>query len=363
MPTALAEQPLRRTRKRPPTAATTSRGRIVWGLSLANLVLVLAAWGLIAGASERTWLSAAMVFLPRWPYLIPAAILLLVACFRCPKAVAANLAAIAIVVWPIMGLQIRFGSAAVSSPDDPRTVRLLSCNVQSFRPDFSSILYEIDRAQPDLIVFQEAFGEYRSLDSMPAGWHQHRFEEYFVASRFPLTRVATCNPVIRDRSPAVMLEIDHPQGKFRLVDVHLTSPRYGLLKLRPKSLVTGSGTAEAVEHTRFREEEALAVRSFVEEHRDGLPVILTGDFNMPTDSHLYTACFSDFQNAFESAGSGYGYTAPCATSRYWPANTPWSRIDHVLADSAWNVQLAEIGRSAGSDHRLVWSVLSRRTVP
>jgi endonuclease/exonuclease/phosphatase family metal-dependent hydrolase len=85
-----------------------------------------------------------------------------------------------------------------------------------------------------------------------------------------------------------------------------------------------------------------------------------GDFNMPTVSHLYRSVWRDFTNAFEEAGWGFGYTAPCTTHARWFDDVPWVRIDHILADPTWTVRACEIGHGRGSDHRLIWASLARR---
>jgi len=75
------------------------------------------------------------------------------------------------------------------------------------------------------------------------------------------------------------------------------------------------------------------------------PVIIAGDFNMPVDSTIYRRFWSGWQNAFSTAGFGYGYTK--FTDR-WGV-----RIDHVLASRGWQIRTAGVGPDLGGDHRPV----------
>jgi endonuclease/exonuclease/phosphatase (EEP) superfamily protein YafD len=94
--------------------------------------------------------------------------------------------------------------------------------------------------------------------------------------------------------------------------------------------------------------------------RPALPATIAGDFNTPSVSELYRAAWPGFTNAFNETGFGFGYTAPCTNHRHWFDDVPWVRIDHILADDHWSVSACGVGRSKGSDHRLIWTILSLR---
>jgi endonuclease/exonuclease/phosphatase (EEP) superfamily protein YafD len=75
-------------------------------------------------------------------------------------------------------------------------------------------------------------------------------------------------------------------------------------------------------------------------------VVVAGDFNMPTDSAIYRACWSSLSNAFSKAGLGFGYTE-------WPTVAGWRfgiRIDHILTGPGWRPQRCWVGPDVGSDH-------------
>jgi endonuclease/exonuclease/phosphatase (EEP) superfamily protein YafD len=93
----------------------------------------------------------------------------------------------------------------------------------------------------------------------------------------------------------------------------------------------------------LREHESEVASRWVGEVPD--PVLIAGDFNMPTDSGIYQRSWSAYTNAFSEAGLGFGYTK--FTRRMG------IRIDHVLAGRGWRCRRCWVGPDVGSDHRPV----------
>ena len=92
-----------------------------------------------------------------------------------------------------------------------------------------------------------------------------------------------------------------------------------------------------------------------------MPLLVLGDFNMPVTSSLFQQHWKDLGSAFDAAGWGYGYTAPCGTKgNYWPHNLPWLRIDHILLSRHWDATACWIGSSDASDHRWIAARVGRR---
>ncbi len=353
--------------ERPPSspALTPPASRLqrwVWRLSIGNLLLAAGVWVLIRFVSERWWLSTAVVYLPRSPLLVPSLLLALVSLLVARKAVLLNLAAGLLIAGPVMGASLNLSPVEEAAIDKSRSraMRVLSCNVQSFLPDFPLELTEIAAARPDLVAFQEAFGESQELVRYFDGWTTIRENEYFVAARHPLRLLATCQSEPFDRIAAIAVEVAAPRGKFLVFNVHQTTARHGLTNLTADSLISGAGIAQVERHIQQREEEALAVRAFIEQNRGDLPVLIVGDFNMPDDSSIYQACWGDLQNAFQQVGTGYGYTAPCQTKCRWPTGFPWARVDHILTDDHWKIHRCRIGEKDGSDHRLITAIVELR---
>ena len=76
------------------------------------------------------------------------------------------------------------------------------------------------------------------------------------------------------------------------------------------------------------------------------PILIGGDFNMPSDDSTMSALKANYQFGFEQAGWGYGYTRP--------TRLPWIRIDHILASQDWSVRSCQVGPDFGSDHLPSW---------
>jgi endonuclease/exonuclease/phosphatase family metal-dependent hydrolase len=328
-------------------------------VSLANLGLVMAVWLVMSVFSERWWLTAPLVYMPRSPLLFGCVALLAAGCLWNRKAIYVNLASLALVAVPVMGLQINPRSLR-QERSHGEYLRVASCNVKQYEPAFDIVVAELADTLPDLVVLQEASGQHPLLDGKfgEAEWYVSQFSEYFAASKFPIRRIASCQSEAFDRTAAVAYEIDHQFGRFRLFQVHLQNAREGLSRMSLATIFSSDKRRFQREFAAGRRSEAAAVRKFIEEHRAGLPVLVMGDFGVPSDSSLYSAIWSDLENAFDVAGFGYGYTAPCESTGHWPVGVPWVRVDHVLTCDQFHVERCWTGIGNGSDHRLIAAVVS-----
>jgi len=326
--------------------------RLSWG----NLAFIGVVVLLVCVVSERWWLSALLTYLPRQPYAIPALILLPLSLFVCWRVSWVNLAALVLVAGPLMGLSLPLEEPAVVGPGRTR-VKVASGNLQNGKGILRKLREELRQFDPDIVVFQEAAQGCDELLADYSGWESAHLISYFVASRYPLRVVDPCKVKAFQRWSAVLVEIDTPDGTVRIGDVHLMTARHGATGITLSSPLSGNGVDEFEWHLRLRDEEAQETRDFFDRHHEQ-PLLLAGDFNTPTTSSHFTSHWSGFQSAFETAGRGYGYTAPCNASRLWFENTPWLRIDHLLADDAWSIHSCRIGETNGSDHRLLFTEVS-----
>jgi vancomycin resistance protein VanJ len=338
--------------------------RVVRILSLVDLAIVVLAIGVLWIVSERTWWGTLFTFLPRHAFLVLPALLLIGSLFSDRLSIFINLAGVALAAGPLMGGRVPL-AAPFESSGPASGIKVVSCNVQCFEPDFESVLREIMSHAPDVIAFQEAIGDPELLQRTLPGWHILHEDQFWIGSRYPLHRIDRCDPGIFPHWTALSVRIEAPQGPFLLHDVHLTTPRYGFLKLNRHSVLDGSGPKFLEQETARRSSEANRTREYVDKlaatsgGRE-LPVVVVGDFNTPSVSLLYRAAWTGFTNAFDERGLGFGYTAPCTDHRHWFDDVPWVRIDHVLASPGWSVSSCGVGQSKGSDHRLIWAMLSLR---
>lgn len=335
-------------------------------LTVAHISGIAGTWFLIWEVSESHWLGSVVTFLPRLPWLLPGMLLLTASLLARSRTLWLNLATLLFALHGVTEFNVPWNRLLESSSTTNQTkptLRIVSCNVQTFAPDFSLVMREVQKAKPDVIAFQEAFRPPRLLLDQLAGWHHLRVRGFWIGSKWPLRLLGECQTDVFSHLSAIAVEVDAPFGKFILADVHLMTARKSLIELRPLELLSGDSQLTLAAATVARSEEARQVRAFVTEHQSELPVIVVGDFNMPTSSSVYHESFGDLANAFESSAFGFGFTAPCKRFRHWPSNTPWQRIDHILADDSWDVRACHIGEHDGSDHRLIAATLRLRAAP
>lgn len=330
--------------------------RVPMVLSVVNLLIVLAVGGLLTYASEEWWLSVPLVYAPKAPLAVPAALLLLYSLAMRPRLIVVNLASLLLVAGPIMGFV-----APVARLSDPPPVpqagdlRLVSCNIQGFQPNFPLVIGELGQFQPDIVVFQEVRGDedHPLLAKTFATWNIVRDDYYFLASKYPAKLIHLIESPTFERNAGLLVEVTLPSGPVFIADVHLMTARRSLVELTPGGLFNGDNQATIESHQLLREEEMLTVRQQIDERVRNRPLIVLGDFNTPASSSLFQRHWGGLQSAFDSVGFGYGYTSPCRKHRFWFENTPWVRIDHVLCSHDWEIVRSDIGTLNGSDHRLV----------
>lgn len=357
MPTTMLDQRVARRAAAPSGGWRRRAPRWVTALTVANAVLVAALLVLLCAVSEDWWVSAALGYLPRAPWLAPSLLLIAASLLFRRSLVLVNLLAALIVAGPVMGVTAPLSSAPPLL-DDQAALTILSCNVQNGAGDLDTLLAEFDAVDAQIVALQETKWGVEPLAAHFAGWQVVHEGEFWIGSRYPVKLIDVCTPDAFDRPSAMLCEVETPQGPVLVANVHLNTARHGLTDLRWHSLLSGDGVDDLEWHQWQRRLEAEATLEFLAGYA-GRPMILVGDFNTPSSSSLFTDVWSGYTSAFDSAGWGYGYTAPCNTSRLWPVNTPWLRIDHILVDDAWQVHACEIGRTNGSDHRLIWSRLSQ----
>lgn len=345
--------------------SSSSRAAACWviGLSWLNLAALGVLCWMLFVVSESWWFSTVLTYAPRLPFLAPSLGLLVASLFWHMRSVWVNAVSLVVVLGPVMGLSVpvsRLLSPSVVEVGEFE-LKIVSCNVQAFKPNFPLVLKEIDVIKPDVVALQEAFPHSSLLDQAFRGWYTVRHDLYWVASRFPLKLVTQCDVPVYQRTAGIVVEIETPAGPVLLADIHQMTARRGLTELSKNSLVDGEGPQRLEESQELRVEESLIIREQIESVRGDKPLLIVGDFNTPVSSQMFQSHWGDFQSAFDLAGIGYGYTSPCKANRFWPENLPWARIDHILCSPEWTVRSCQIGKSAGSDHRLIAASLRLST--
>lgn len=339
------------------------RPRSPWPLRLALAYLVLVCGvGLLARVvAERLWWTTLLLYLPQAGYLAPAVILLPLAVRkRDGRALLVTAVALLMVAWPLMGFNVP--PTAIRARPKPGTrvvkrprVRVLEYNIHGGTDGFAGISRQIQRFQPDVVIFSEAEGwgrEHKLRKELAAqfpGWNSVQGNDVYVASRWPMLAQNTeplgaypgwKAPARRQKVHAL---VQAPFGQFHVVGVHFFTALHGetLLNQRRRLPRYLRHTASA------RREQARDVLQYIR-GMDG-PVILAGDFNTPPAGEFYDKVTSPLRDAFMGAGWGWGFT--------YPSKLPLLRIDYVFHTPHWKAVACRVGDRPGSDHRPLFAEL------
>lgn len=321
-----------------------------WDLLLVAACLLYAAataalWIFLRLQGDRWWVGTLVMLVPRWPMLLPLAVLGPWILWRRRwflGALAAGCAAA--ILFPIMGVR-----AAIPSTSSQRgDLRILSCNVHREQVHPNELARVIAQVQPDVVALQDWTS---ANDHIFDGgdWNVRREGELVVASRFPIGKVivlpiaANSDGPKAERGAAASFELLTPQGPIQLVNVHLASPHTGLITFRDDN---GALLAKNLER---RWDQSAMVRSLVDQLPR--PVLLAGDFNTTDDSPIFVEHWSDFTDAFARCGWGLGLTYINRTTQI--------RIDHILLDRSWLPIRFWLEPEVGSPHRPIVADLKR----
>lgn len=326
--------------------------RVLLRVVVAVLLLsVLALTALQQAVSDGPWWLELSRYLP-YPLLVfPAVVGLLLALALGWRWVAAGVLTVALFATFAMGLVWN------ADPGDARAdLRLMTYNVKALlaieRPGgLAQLAGEIERHRADIVVMQDASPLMRGRDparpgpmfGLPEVWN---VGQYVIASRWPLADCRSAQAQLdRDAIAYARCEIDAGGKRFTLLDVHLESPRSGLVAARHEGL-DGIELWRSNHAGRLGQARALAA-AVRDEPR---PLVVAGDLNAPRSSAALQALLAvGLRDAFASAGRGYGYT-------YGHTLRPrfsFLRIDHVLVSDDVAVVRAFVGGKDASDHRPV----------
>ena len=322
---------------------------------------VLVVWLLIRQAGDRWWLATVMLFGPRWVWLFPLFVLVpigLIRRQRCRTLVPLGLAA-AVVVFGPMRFSIPW--PAWSSPASAATVRVLSCNVKGNSGGHAALYSLIVKIQPDVVLLQECPDwDTKALERLfPGDWSVERAGNLLVATRF---RIVESQEHRRSQPPSggrtvngLFCRIESPQGRLGVCSVHLRTPREGLYTVLDRRTGLSPGRSGAVkDEIELRRIESQDLSAWIRGMDD--PTVVAGDFNMPVESAIYRAYWSDWGNAFDQAGWGFGTTKITRVRgiRYG------LRIDHILLDPSFRARRAIVTHPIGSDHLPVMAEFGER---
>lgn len=311
--------------------------------------LLIAAWGycgltvayatLLWLASDQWWVATVLLFIPRWPILVPAPLLALLVLLIRPRLIFPIGLGVLIALGPGMGYRI--GWQGWFAHSRAPALRLVTFNVDAGEnPRILAISLGLEPYHPDVVVLQECAPQLASPENWPPNWTVRFDQGICIAGRFPVVEARTLERIRTGdqggTGDVMLYRLQTEQGTINLGVIHLETPRKGLEQLGYRA-----GISAMERNVLVRDVGSRRLSRWLGEQSDSL--IIAGDFNMPVESTIYRANWSRCNNAFSRVGWGFGWT------RILPKYS--IRIDHVLTCRGWTALRAVVGPDLGSDHR------------
>lgn len=307
----------------------------VWGA----FVFALLCWIFLRAGGDRWWVGTLFLYGPRWITLLPVILLLPAGLLR-PRFILPLFLSLCVLAGPVLGLclpDLSLGRERVEGAP----LRLVTCNTDGTHLDPRALGEYLAVTMPDVVALQEWAPEHEKGVFWQRSWNIQTAQGMCVASRYPIQNVRFLGPAELGASGGVLCcELETPQGRIRLVNLHLPTPREGIEAMIPPSW---EGVRELRTNIMVRECASAMARQWLANPPGR--ILLAGDLNLPSESVIYQKYWGDYRDAYASAELGWGYT------KY----TRWFgvRIDHLLAGPGWRCRRCWVGPDVKSDHRPV----------
>jgi endonuclease/exonuclease/phosphatase (EEP) superfamily protein YafD len=311
--------------------------RALWGAAWA-ITAVLASFA----AMRLVWHDGLWVFmlgngltpylyLPVWPVAAAA-----IVARRTRLAMLAGVIAALHGYWTITPLLPRAAAATAG-----RRLRVVSANLLMVHEAPARLADELDRLDADVYFLQELSPHWDDELDRRGFWRRYPFNKRLTSDDSFGTAIASRFPV-RDLDVFWSAELPQMRGVLRvddrdieLLNVHLLPPR----------------SLDYVPYYRQGANDLVAIV----QRLGGKSFIVAGDFNSTPDSSFAARMRGLSDDAWEAAGSGFGFT--------WPNgmfSLPPMRLDHVFVSPDLGVLRATLGVGLGSDHRPIVADVARR---
>jgi vancomycin resistance protein VanJ len=303
-----------------------------------QVILVIAFIGMLL-VGERGRIGLVVLYLPRWPLFILAAIATLLVRvsgrhvrFLLPMQVVIGL----VLLFPVLGFKI--GSRRTAE----HPIHLASYNVYFGKINRPELVEEIARMPADVVVLQAASAAIGArIRARLPDRSIHQENQFVLISRLPVIEAQTPSPLPSGASPMfAKYVIDSPKGPLRIFAVHPFSAREALYDRKP-----------ADEDIALREAQISAVVAAA--RSEPTPFVIIGDTNVPVLSSIARRHFASLTDAWDDVGFGFGWT--------FPARHPWMRIDRALAGDGVRFVDMRVGRLGYSDHLPIYVDLELTT--
>ena len=321
---------------------------VTYAVGLLSMLLAVAHWG------ERHPVLNLCLYLPPLVWLLPVVVLAPLSLFLRPRLCLWQLGCVAIVLWPFMGLQWRFGSHS-REPD-------LVCVTNNIATSHGfSLKPFLDQQNPDIVALQDAATEGRQVVQELADRHTARLGQFTLISRYAILKN---EPValapFPDEPVAARSELDFGGRLIAIYNVRLPSPRRDLQLARSGLGALRRNPARIHENAPWDAYAAMLplrvelTRNLLATLRqEPLPYIVLGDFNTPSVGSSYRLLAGALTDCFTAAGSGFGFTFPGDSGYFLSIYRPWMRLDYVFTDRHWEPISISVENSRRSEHRAV----------
>jgi vancomycin resistance protein VanJ len=325
----------------------------------ASLLLIIA---MMRFAAPQFWQAELALYVPRIIFAAPLPVLtILLLALRMWRTLLSQGVAAVLVLFPLMGLELPPLPSSVNPQSPP--FRVLSYNANFAVNGQDAVIREIAAINPDIALFQQLFFADQMTKAFRERYTDVRADgEFLIASRFRILSTEFPERLSyqgRSRSPRfIRYEVETALGPLVIYNVHPASPRGQIAAarsggfrqaVRSGALFSLAPRPDIEADSGLRALQVLTMTRTVD--RETLPVIITGDTNLPTLSPSL-ARFAKYQDGFEEAGSGFGYT--------FPSNRPWMRIDRIFASEHFQFRSFDVGCGLVSDHLCVYAEIQRR---
>jgi vancomycin resistance protein VanJ len=304
-----------------------------WPIFFLNTLALIALWFWTERYGEHHWLATILAYIPQHLYGIPSVLLLIWAIRnQNPLEAIANLIVLAGFLLTFMGFNIPKSNAAPNPSSSQPTLRFVTYNLHQD----NRAIETLERLQPDIAVLQESRDVNGLLNELrtafPTFSIQHE-NELTTISRFPI-RDNRIYRLPKNRRPLLEVTLDINGRVVRVVNTHYPTLDFQGLASR------NTNTSDRINKNAL---VRLGMTKVLLELDQQTPLLIGGDFNTTPRGAMYSSLRNQYQNAFEQAGWGFGFT--------YNSRLPVIRIDHVWTNSKVRATRAFSVDDAASDHR------------
>lgn len=309
-------------------------------MALLFMALMLIGTLLLNRLGDVWWPATILLFLGRWPWLVPGLPLLLLALLlEHRRAAVITLAGGAVGLFGILQFSAG-GGRLVANADGASQIRVITYNIGGNVVAPENLVAMMLDWEPNILAMQECGDlSIRMLRNLPGYFSDIGLTCLFT--RYPIVRIDSLRrEAFANAGGAAWVKryrLKGPDGEFDFTNLHLDTPRKAF-----EALMDGEDDATGTirDKTELRNLESRLARRWVDLGPG--PRLVAGDFNMPSESAIYRRHWGSMTNGFSRAGRGFGYSRRAGWIQL--------RIDHVLADDAWTIQSARLLEDYGSDH-------------